>query len=204
GGLELGFVPQNGGRDTAGILAGAGKGEIEFVYLLGADEIDPSHFGKAFVVYQGHHGDKGAHRADVVLPGAAYTEKDGTYMNTEGRAQLAQLAIFPPGEAKEDWAILRALSERLGKPLAYDNLDQLRARLYQANRRFQRLNAVEPAEWKDFGGKANLGGGAAQSQPFASPIANYYMTDPISRASITMAECTEAFVSTQKKTGTHA
>jgi NADH-quinone oxidoreductase subunit G len=204
GGLEVGFVPQNGGRDTAKILEGCGKGEIEFVYLLGADEIDPSHFGKAFVVYQGHHGDKGAHRADVVLPGAAYTEKDGTYMNMEGRAQLAMLAIFPPGEAKEDWAILRALSERLGKPLGYDNLEQLRAKLYQSNRRFQRLNAIEPAAWQDFGVKS----AAVQSQPFASPITNYYMTDPISRASITMAECTEAFVSPQQttggKTGTHA
>jgi NADH-quinone oxidoreductase subunit G len=203
GGLELGFVPQGlgtkgGGRDIAAILDGAGKGEIEFVYLLGADEIDPSHFGKAFVVYQGHHGDRGAHRADVVLPGAAYTEKDGTYMNTEGRAQLANLAIFPPGEAREDWAIIRALSEHLGKPLAYDDLDQLRAKLYQANRRFQRLNVVEPAEWAGFGAK-----GEAQPRPFESPIANYYMTDPISRASVTMAECTEAFVSPKAKTGTH-
>ncbi|WP_395021538.1 NADH-quinone oxidoreductase subunit NuoG [Dongia sp.] len=197
-GLELGFVPGQGGRDITGILDGASKGEIDFVYLLGADEIDPSHLGKAFVVYQGHHGDRGAHRADVVLPGAAYTEKDGTYMNLEGRAQLAMLAIFPPGEAKEDWAILRALSEKLGKPLAYDNLDQLRAKLYQANKRFQRLNAIEPAAWEAFG-KA----GATDAKPFASPIANYYMTDPISRASATMAECTEAFVSPKKKTGTH-
>ena len=198
GGLELGFVPQSGGRGIAGILEGAGKGEIEFLYLLGADEIDPSHFGKAFVVYQGHHGDSGAHRADVVLPGAAYTEKDGTYMNTEGRAQLAMLAIFPPGEAKEDWAILRALSERLGKPLAYDTLEQLRARLYQAKRRFQRLNTTEPAAWEAFGKS-----GTTDATPFESPIANYYMTDPISRASATMAECTEAFVGSRKKTGTH-
>jgi NADH-quinone oxidoreductase subunit G len=198
GGLELGFVPQPGGKDVGGILEGTRKGEIEFLYLLGVDEIDPSHFGKAFVVYQGHHGDRGAHRADVVLPGAAYTEKDGTYMNTEGRAQLAMLAIFPPGEAKEDWAILRALSETLGKPLGYDNLDQLRAKLYQANRRFQRLNAVEPAAWSDFGAK-----GATQPNAFEPPVANYYMTDPISRASATMAECTEAFVSPKAKTGTH-
>jgi len=197
-GLELGFVPQSGGRDISGILDGTRKGEIEFLYLLGADEIDPSHFGKAFVVYQGHHGDRGAHRADVVLPGAAYTEKDGTYMNLEGRAQLAMLAIFPPGEAKEDWAILRALSEKLGKPLGYDNLDQLRAKLYQANKRFQRLNAIEAATWEAFG-KA----GSTDAKPFESPIANYYMTDPISRASATMAECTEAFVSPKKKTGTH-
>lgn len=197
-GLELGFVAQNGGRDITGILDGARKGEIEFVYLMGADEIDSSHFGKAFVVYQGHHGDRGAHRADVVLPGAAYTEKDGTYMNLEGRAQLAMLAIFPPGEAKEDWAILRALSEKLGKPLAYDTLDQLRSKLYQANKRFQRLNTVEPAAWEPFGKP-----GATDPRPFESPITNYYMTDAISRASATMAECTEAFVSPKKKTGTH-
>jgi NADH-quinone oxidoreductase subunit G len=197
-GLELGFTPQSGGRDISGILDGARKGEIEFVYLLGADEIDPSHFGKAFVVYQGHHGDRGAHRADVVLPGAAYTEKDGTYMNLEGRAQLAMLAIFPPGEAKEDWAILRALSEKLGKPLAFDTFEQLRSKLYQANKRFQRLNAIEPATWEAFGSK-----GSIDAKPFESPIANYYMTDPISRASATMAECTEAFVSPKKKTGTH-
>ncbi|HEX9446545.1 MAG TPA: NADH-quinone oxidoreductase subunit NuoG, partial [Dongiaceae bacterium] len=110
GALELGFVPGTGGRDVRGIMDGAQRGEIEIVYLLGADEIDMNRLGQAFVIYQGHHGDAGAHRADVVLPGAAYTEKDGTYMNTEGRTQLGQRAAFPPGEAKEDWAILRALS----------------------------------------------------------------------------------------------
>jgi NADH-quinone oxidoreductase subunit G len=198
GGLELGFVPQSGGRDLGGILDGATKGEIEVIYLLGADEIEPSHFGKAFVVYQGHHGDRGAHRADVVLPGAAFTEKDGTYMNTEGRAQLAMLASFPPGEAREDWAILRALSEVLGKSLPYDSLAQLRAKLYQQNPRFHRLNAVEPAAWQSFGAE-----GAVSANPFLPPIANYYMTDAISRASETMAKCTEAFVAPAAKTGTH-
>ena len=103
GGLDLGLVPGQGGRDLAGILDGAEKGEIELVYLLGADEFDLSRLGKAFVVYQGHHGDAGAHRADVILPGAAYSEKSATYVNTEGRAQTTRLAIFPPGEAKEDW-----------------------------------------------------------------------------------------------------
>ena len=198
GGLELGFVPQAGGRDLAGILDGAGKGEIEVVFLLGADEIDTARLGKAFVVYQGHHGDRGAHRADVVLPGAAYTEKDGTYMNTEGRAQLAMLAAFPPGEAREDWAILRALSEVLGKALRYDTLAQLRSKLYQHNPRFQRLNVVEPASWQDFGTAGSTG-----ANPFLPPIANYYMTDVISRASETMAKCTEAFLAPAAKTGTH-
>ena len=107
-----------GGRDVAGILAGAGKGEIEVVYLLGADEIDMSKLGKAFVIYQGHHGDAGAHRADVILPGAAYTEKSATYVNTEGRVQRTTLAAFPPGDAREDWTIIRALSDVLGQALA--------------------------------------------------------------------------------------
>ena len=118
GGLDLGFLPGPGGRDVAGILAGVPSGEIEVLYLLGADELDLADTGSAFVIYQGHHGDRGAARADVVLPGAAYTEKDATYVNTEGRVQLGRRAVFPPGEAREDWAILRALSGALGQPAA--------------------------------------------------------------------------------------
>src|SRR5204863_3602632 len=108
-GLDLGFLPGPGGRDVAGILDGCGSGAIEALYLLGADELDLANTGSAFVVYQGHHGDRGAARADVVLPGAAYTEKDATYVNTEGRVQLGRRALFPPGAARQDWAILRAL-----------------------------------------------------------------------------------------------
>ena len=111
----------------AGIVDGAQKGEIDFIYLLGADEFDVGHLGRAFVVYQGSHGDAGAHNADVVLPGAAYTEKEGLYVNFEGRVQRAERAVFPPGDAKEDWAILRALSDVLGATLPYDNLRALRA-----------------------------------------------------------------------------
>jgi NADH-quinone oxidoreductase subunit G len=199
GGLELGFVPGPGGRDIAGILNGASAGDIEFVYLLGVDEIDMSGLGKAFVVYQGHHGDAGAHRADVILPGAAYTEKDGTYMNTEGRAQFGQRAVFPPGEAREDWAILRALSQALGKVLPYDDAQQLRRRLFQQNPRFQRLESVEPASWGDFGRA-----GPVDAAPFRAAIANFYMTDPISRASATMAQCTATYVTGEAEaTGTH-
>jgi NADH-quinone oxidoreductase subunit G len=200
GGLELGFVPQAGGRDVAGILDGAQKGDIDVVYLLAADEIDTNRLAKAFVIYQGHHGDRGAHRADVILPGAAYTEKDGTYMNIEGRAQLGRLAVFPPGDAKADWSILRALSESLGKKLGYDTLDQLRKKLYQAFPRFQRIGAVEPASWAAFGSQGEVG-----RDHFRSAISNYYMTDPISRASVTMAQCTERFVQSAAggKTGTH-
>jgi NADH-quinone oxidoreductase subunit G len=198
GGMEIGFVPQANGRDVAGILDGTTKGEIDFVYLLGADEIDLSKLGKAFVVYQGHHGDAGAHRADVVLPGVAYTEKFGIYVNTEGRAQMVEPAINALGEAKEDWAILRALSEKLGRTLPYDTLDQLRRALFKAAPNLQQLGAVVPAKWENFGRN-----GAVTARAFQLPIANYYMTDPISRASETMAKCTDTFVAPMTGTGTH-
>jgi len=135
----------------------------------------------------------------VILPGSSYTEKDGTYMNTEGRAQLAQLAVFPPGEAKQDWAILRALSGALGKPLPYDDLAELRRRLYQAVPAFQKLDVVTPAAWGNFGKEGPL-----ESEPFQSPIDNYYMTDAISRASETMAKCVETYLAPDAgATGTH-
>ena len=184
GGLDLGLVPGAGGRDVAGILAGCEKGEIAAVYLLAADEIDTKRLGKAFVVYQGHHGDAGAHRADVILPGAAYAEKPGTYVNTEGRVQLGQRASYPPGEAKEDWAILRALSERLSRTLPYDTLDQVRARLVAVNRVFAALDQQAPGAWGEFGRS-----GSVLDAAFVSPIANFYMTCPISRSSKTMADC---------------
>jgi NADH-quinone oxidoreductase subunit G len=199
GGLEVGFVPGSGGRDTAGILAGAGKGEIEVVYLLGPDEIDMAKLGKAFVIYQGHHGDAGAHRADVILPGAAYTEKSATYVNTEGRVQRTTLAAFPPGDAREDWTILRALSDVLGKRLPFDSIHQLQRRLLAANPRFQELDSLQSAAWAEFGQPGNI-----DAAPFALPIVNFYMTDPISRASETMAQCSEAFGGGQtQRTGTH-
>jgi NADH-quinone oxidoreductase subunit G len=199
GGLDVGFVPGQGGKDVRGILDAAGKGEIEVVYLLGADEIDTAKLGKAFVIYQGHHGDRGAHRADVILPGAAYTEKDGTYVNTEGRVQRGLRAVFPPGDAREDWTIIRALSEKLGKTLPYDSLAQVRARLAFVNPRFAAIDKIQPADWKPFGVP-----GSISPTPFDYPVQNYYMTDPISRASRTMAQCTEEFVlGTNQKTGTH-
>src|SRR5205085_9204187 len=117
----------------------------EVLYLLGVDELDLSDTGSAFVVYQGHHGDRGAARADVVLPGAAYTEKDGTYVNTEGRAQLGRRAVFPPGDAREDWKIVRALSEVLGHKLPYDTIGQLRRRLGSVAPSFANIDAVTPA-----------------------------------------------------------
>ena len=199
GGLDLGFVPGPGGRDVAGILAAAEKGEIEFVYLLGADEIDTRRLGQAFVVYQGHHGDKGAARADVVLPGAAYTEKDGTYVNTEGRVQLARRAVFPPGDAREDWSILRALSGVIGKTLPYDSLGALRAKMARSYPSFATVDAVPRAPWGRFGKS-----GPVDNAAFVYPIADFYRTDAISRASPTMAECAAVKAqAAEEKTGTH-
>ena len=126
GALDVGFVPATGGRTAQEMAA---SGALDVVFLLGADEMEIA--PGAFVVYVGAHGDRGAHRADVILPGAAYPEKSGIYVNTEGRVQMAGRASFPPGEAREDWAILRALSDVLGRKLPYDSLAQLRQTLVQ-------------------------------------------------------------------------
>jgi NADH-quinone oxidoreductase subunit G len=189
GGLDLGFVPGPGGRDVAGIVEGCRSGAIEFVYLLGADEIDADNLGSAFVVYQGHHGDRGAARADVILPAAAYTEKDGTYVNTEGRVQLGRRAIFPPGEAREDWKIIRALSAALTRPLAFNTLGELRRSMRAAHPELSEADRVIPATWGEFGAA-----GPIDPAPFVYPIDDFYRTDPISRASPTMAECSEVFL----------
>ncbi|MDP2697756.1 NADH-quinone oxidoreductase subunit NuoG [Thalassospira sp.] len=190
GGLDLGLVPGKGGLATQEILDAAAKGKIEAVYLLAADEIDMSKLEKAFVIYQGCMGDAGAQAADVILPGAAYTEKNGTYVNTEGRVQQGWRAVFPVGEAKEDWAILRALSAVLGQTLPYDTLDDVRTRMIAINDVFAGLNVTRKAEWSDFGVAGDM-----KPEGFVSAVRNFYMTDPISRASVTMAKCTEAFVS---------
>jgi NADH-quinone oxidoreductase subunit G len=201
GALDLGFVPGANGRDVAGILDGAMKGEIEFVYLLGADEIDTGKFGKAFVVYQGTHGDAGAHRADVVLPGAAYTEKDGLYVNFEGRVQRAERAAFPPGDAKEDWAILRALSDVAGKRLPYDNRDGLRRAIVADAPHFAETGKVPASVGADSSiwDAVGVSGNIDPSLPLASPIVDFYFTNPIARASHTMAECSRVFVSGTSK-----
>jgi len=194
GGLDLGFVPGPGGRDLGGILAGCRSGDVELLYLLGADEIDTNDLGDAFVIYQGHHGDRGAARADVVLPGAAYTEKDGSYVNTEGRVQLARRAVFPPGEAREDWKILRALSDGVGHPLPFDTLSELRRRMWQAHPILGETDHLIHAPWAGFGEP-----GPIDPTPFAYPISDYYLTDPICRASHTMAHCSEIYLSRQNR-----
>jgi NADH-quinone oxidoreductase subunit G len=195
-GLDLGFLPRAGGRDLFAILDGAAKGEIDFVYLLGADELPMGGFGNAYVVYQGTHGDAGAQRADVVLPGAAYTEKDGTYVNFEGRVQRGRRATFPPGEAKEDWAILRALSDVIGKRLPYDDRDALRVAIVAEVPHFAEPGALpappaaESAIWDAIGTATSVD----PALPLASPIIDFYLTNPIARASLTMAECSRIFV----------
>jgi NADH-quinone oxidoreductase subunit G len=185
-GLDLGFVPGAGGLDVSAMLTAAAKGRLDVVYLLGADEI-PMQFGDAFVVYQGSHGDAGAERADVVLPGAAYTEKSGTYVNTEGRAQMTRKAAFAPGDAKEDWAIVRALSGHVGRTLPYDDLAALRRSLYKGAPQLARIDAREAAPAAALADLAARGG-ALGGEGFGQGVRDFYLTNAIARASAVMAE----------------
>jgi NADH-quinone oxidoreductase subunit G len=183
GGLDIGFVPGHGWLDAGSM---AKSGALDVLYLLGADEIvvEPG----AFVIYQGTHGDRGAARADVILPGAVYTEKSGTYVNTEGRVQLADRANFPPGDAREDWAILRALSDVLGHRLPFDQLRSLRGSLYAAYPHFAKLDEIGVAAPFDTG-KLAAHETSFNSAPFVPAVADFYLTNPVARASAVMAEC---------------
>ena len=201
-GLDLGFVPGKGGRDVEAIIEAAGKGDVEIVYLLGADEIDMERLGNAFVIYQGSHGDRGAHRADVILPGAAYTEKDGTYVNTEGRAQMTARAIFPPGEAREDWKILRALSAVLGEPLPFDSLQALRAKMYAAHPNLALLDLVEPADAAAIEKLATRPAKPGKDR-FGRAVEDYFLSNPVARASSIMASLSAMHAGgNEKATGT--
>jgi NADH-quinone oxidoreductase subunit G len=182
GGLDIGFVPGDGGLTAAAMASGG----VDVLFLLGADEIEVE--SRAFVVYIGTHGDRGAQRADVILPGAAYTEKTGIYVNTEGRVQMADRAAFPPGDAREDWAILRALSDVVGSKLPYDSLAQLRGALFRAFPHLGRIGEIAPGSGDDIR-KLAMRGGAMEKAPFRSPIEDFYLTSPIARASAVMAEC---------------
>lgn len=172
---DLGFVPGPGPHEPAKV-----------VFLLGADckAVDqiPE---KAFVVYQGSHGDKGASRADVILPGATYVEKEGTYVNLEGRPQRAYPASTKIGEAREDWAILRALSEALGVPLPYNNVDEVRARLIQISPSFGNIGNCESVSFND----AATPAAKSLSGPLEKYYSNHWMTNAISRSSVVMAKC---------------
>lgn len=181
-GLDMGFVPGEGGLSAVEMVK---KGKLDVLFLLGADEIDAS-ATKAFKIYLGSHGDRGAHGADVILPGAAYTEKAGLYVNTEGRVQMAERVVFPKGQAKEDWAILRALSALVGQTLPYDTLDALRSKLMADQPTFGRIDYLPaPASFDvgQLGKKGDLGDIA-----FHASVRDPYLNNPIARASVTMAE----------------
>jgi NADH-quinone oxidoreductase subunit G len=176
GALDLGLTAD-------GVEAILADKTLKAAFLLGVDEIDTSALKDVFTVYVGTHGDHGVRHADVILPGAAYTEKPGTWVNMEGRAQRGLRAVFPPGEAREDWTIFRALSAVLGHALPYDDIAGLRARI--------------AAEWP------HLAGGETPATKISAPAADaprpqggfvpafgsYYLTNPIARASETMAAC---------------
>jgi NADH-quinone oxidoreductase subunit G len=183
GALDLGFVPGQGALSARQMAA---FGTLDVLFLLGADEIDVPQ--GAFVVYIGTHGDRGASRADVVLPGAAYPEKSSIYVNTEGRVQMATRASFPPGDAKEDWAILRALSDVLKHKLPYDSLAALRQALYKAYPHMMRIGQIAPGDTADIQKLASLGG-TVDKAPFGPGIEDYYFTNAIARCSAVMAEC---------------
>ncbi len=183
GGLDLGFVPGADGKSAAEMLTGS-----DVLFLLGADELDMTQRKSGFTIYIGSHGDVGAHHADVILPGATYTEKHGTYVNTEGRVQLGLRAAFAPGQAKEDWAILRALSDVLNMTLPFDSLQQLRVVLYEAHPHFAEIDAIAVGEASSVEALAAKGGETG-ADAFASPVADFYLTNPIARASAVMAEC---------------
>jgi NADH-quinone oxidoreductase subunit G len=183
GALDLGFVPGAGGLEAADMAA---AGALDVLLLLGADEVEIA--PGPFVVYLGTHGDRSAHRADVILPGSAYPEKSGIFVNTEGRVQMAERAAFPPGEAREDWAILRALSEKLNRRLPYDSLRALRQAMFKAHPHLQRLDQIAAGDAGDVG-KLAARGGTVDKAAFASPVEDFYLTNPIARASAVMAEC---------------
>ena len=190
GGIDIGFVPHAGGVCSADQVKAAGEGKLDVLFLLGADEYDTRAMGNAFVIYIGTHGDAGAHRADVILPAAAYTEKAGTYVNTEGRVQVTERAVFPPGEAKEDWAIFRALSAVLGMPLQFNSLRDLRRAMYAEFPHLAQIDQIVPA---GLDGIRDLAGRdiKTSSARLASPVGDFYMTNPIARASAIMAECSQ-------------
>ncbi|MFQ5625705.1 MAG: NADH-quinone oxidoreductase subunit NuoG [Methyloligellaceae bacterium] len=184
-GLDIGFVPAKGGLDTARILKAAKASRLDVVYLLGADEIDMARLGDAFVIYQGTHGDAGAQRADVILPGAAYTEKSAMYVNTEGRPQMTERAAFPPGDAREDWTILRALSAILGQPLGYDSLAEIRTAIFEAHPHLAMIDEIRRDESLNLR-KLSTGASRIGKQPFGRAVDDFYLSNAIARASAVM------------------
>ncbi len=186
GALDAGFVPGEGGADTAAMLSGG----MDTLVLLGADELDLSKLGKARVIYVGHHGDAGAHRADIILPCAAYTEMTATYVNTEGRVQMTRRAVQPKGEAREGWAIFRALSDVVERRLDYDTADALREQLRAEKPVFSGLGYAPGAGGAEaLSAPLAASGSVDTARPFGAGPDDFYLTNPVARASRTMAEC---------------
>jgi NADH-quinone oxidoreductase subunit G len=179
-GIILGYAQPGG-------LADLETASPELVLLLGADEVAADRFKGAFKVYIGHHGDNGARQADLVLPGAAYAEKHGTYINTEGRVQCGEKAAFAPGEAREDWAILRAVSELAGRKLPFDSFVQLRSKMVKEFPQLGRERMID-LEWSPPTLSAKADG------PIRYPIADFFLTNAICRNSPTMQRCSEELV----------
>jgi NADH-quinone oxidoreductase subunit G len=194
GALALGLTVEGG---IAKLAEDAKRGKIKVLFNLGADELGLQAFAKAFRIYIGSHGDNGAMNADVVLPAAAYTEKSGTYVSTEGRVQRGVRAAFPPGDAREDWTIFRALSDVLAKRLPYDDIHALRSALASDLPEAGELEGFLKAPWGEFGVKGKIAGNG-----FTEAVANFYATNPIARASRIMAECYEARFGKKARTGT--
>ncbi len=176
GGLMLGYAQKGGIADLV-----AAKPKL--LLSLGADEVDCVRFPDSIIVYIGHHGDKGAHAADVILPAAAFSEKAGTYVNTEGRVQFADKAVFAPGDAREDWTILRALADTLGVSVGFDSFDALRAAMLMA------VPALGVEGLADYGALPKAGKAKAAGVIGGYPIKDFYLTNPIARASETMQRC---------------
>ena len=184
GALDIGFIPSKKGLNAKQIFSKGDEGDLSFIWLMGVDNKDVLKLKKPFVVYQGHHGDVGAHIADVILPGAAYTEKSATYVNMEGRPQLAKQATFPPGDAKEDWKIIRAFSDYVKNKLPFDDLESLRNNLYDEFPHLGDIDEIKKARWSKFGTKGKI-----DNIELKSSIKNFYNTCSISRTSETMATC---------------
>lgn len=187
GSLDIGFSPVHGGYGTAEIIQKVESAEIKLLYLLGSDEIDINKIKSSFVVYQGHHGDSGASVADVIFPATSYTEKDAIYVNFEGRPQYTKAATKPLGQAKEDVRIIMDLADSLGHNLGVNNLAEVRAKLAQEFPIFANISEIVASGLVKFTSKDTL-----LSQDIATQPINYYMTNSISRASVTMAKCLEA------------
>jgi len=186
GGLDIGFSPHDGGYNTEEIMQKSQSGDINFIYLLGSDEIDMSKIKSSFIVYQGHHGDNAANLADVIFPASAYTEKEAIYVNFEGRPQSTKIAMNPLGQAKEDWVIIKNLADNLGVDLGINSLIDIRNKLATEFPIFTNLDKIADSDFVKFTSKDNL----LEDDIITKPI-NYYMTDSISRISATMAKCAE-------------